>query len=51
LSQVIEGPIPFFALCEHHALPFYERAFVGYIAHEHLIGLCSRAWCACLQSQ
>ena len=21
LSQVIEGPIPFFALCEHHALP------------------------------
>ncbi len=22
LSQVIEGPIPFFALCEHHALPF-----------------------------
>jgi GTP cyclohydrolase I len=39
LSQVIEGPIPFFALCEHHALPFYGRAFVGYIAHEHIIGL------------
>jgi len=39
LSQVIEGPIPFFALCEHHALPFYGRAFVGYIAHEHIIGI------------
>ncbi len=39
LSQVIEGPIRFFALCEHHALPFYGRAFVGYIAHEHIIGI------------
>jgi len=26
LGQVIEGPIPFFALCEHHALPFSVRA-------------------------
>lgn len=39
LSQVIEGPISFFALCEHHALPFYGRAYVGYIAHEHIIGI------------
>jgi GTP cyclohydrolase I len=39
LSQVIEGPIHFFALCEHHALPFYGDAYVGYIAHEHIIGL------------
>jgi GTP cyclohydrolase I len=39
LSQVIEGPIPFHALCEHHALPFYGRAYVGYIAHEQIIGL------------
>lgn len=39
LSQVIEGPIPFFALCEHHALPFFGRAYVGYIAHEHIIGI------------
>ena len=38
-SQVIEGPIPFYALCEHHALPFYGRAYVGYIAHEHIIGI------------
>ncbi len=39
LSQVIEGPIQFFALCEHHALPFHGRAYVGYIAHEHIIGI------------
>ena len=39
LSQVVEGPIQFFSLCEHHALPFYGRAYVGYIAHEQIIGL------------
>ena len=39
LSQVIEGPIPFFALCEHHALPFHGHAFMGYIANEHIIGI------------
>lgn len=39
LSQVIEGPIKFFALCEHHALPFHGHAYVGYIAHEHIIGI------------
>lgn len=39
ISQVLEGPIPFFALCEHHALPFYGKAYVGYIAHENIIGI------------
>jgi GTP cyclohydrolase I len=39
LSQVVEGPIPFVSLCEHHALPFYGQAYVGYIAHEHIIGI------------
>ena len=39
LSQVIEGPIQFFALCEHHALPFHGHAYVGYIAHENIIGI------------
>jgi GTP cyclohydrolase I len=39
ISQVIEGPVPFFALCEHHAFPFYGRAYVGYIAHENIIGI------------
>src|ERR1051326_8560023 len=39
LSQVVEGPIHFYALCEHHALPFHGHAYVGYIAHEHIIGI------------
>jgi GTP cyclohydrolase I len=39
LSQVIQGPIQFYALCEHHALPFYGQAYVGYIAHEGIIGI------------
>ncbi|MDQ6746998.1 MAG: GTP cyclohydrolase I [Candidatus Dormibacteraeota bacterium] len=39
ISQIIEGPITFFALCEHHALPFYGTAHVGYIAHEQIIGI------------
>ena len=39
ISQVVEGPIPFYSLCEHHALPFFGQAWVGYIAHEHIIGI------------
>ena len=39
LGQVIEGPIPFYSLCEHHAFPFYGDAYVGYIAHENIIGI------------
>jgi GTP cyclohydrolase I len=39
LSQVIEGPIRFFALCEHHALPFFGQAYVGYIACKRIIGI------------
>jgi GTP cyclohydrolase I len=39
ISQVIEGPISFYALCEHHSLPFYGVAHVGYVAHEAIIGI------------
>jgi GTP cyclohydrolase I len=39
LSQIIEGPIQFYSLCEHHALPFQGHAYVGYIAHERIIGI------------
>jgi len=39
IAQIVEGPIPFFSLCEHHSLPFFGHAYVGYIAHERLIGL------------
>ena len=30
-GQIVEGPIAFHALCEHHALPFYGVAHVGYL--------------------
>jgi GTP cyclohydrolase I len=39
VSQVIEGPISFYALCEHHALPFHGFAHIGYVAHERIIGI------------
>lgn len=39
VSQVVEGPIPFYSLCEHHALPFFGHAYVGYVAHDNIIGL------------
>jgi GTP cyclohydrolase I len=39
LAQVVEGPIPYYSLCEHHAFPFFGSAFVGYIAHENIIGI------------
>src|SRR5689334_8671281 len=38
-AQVVEGPIPLTALCEHHALPFFGHAWVGYVASEREIGL------------
>lgn len=39
LAQVVEGPIPFVGVCEHHVLPFVGRAWVGYIAHDRIIGV------------
>lgn len=39
LSQVIEGPIHFHALCEHHIFPFFGEAYIGYIANERILGI------------
>ena len=39
LSQVIEGPIQFYALCEHHSLPFFGVAHVGYVPDDLVIGI------------
>jgi GTP cyclohydrolase I len=38
-GQIVEGPIAFHALCEHHALPFYGIAHVGYVAGDEIIGI------------
>jgi len=39
LAQIIEGPISFYALCEHHSLPFHGFAHIAYVAHERIVGL------------
>src|SRR4051812_38674539 len=36
---VVEGPISFSALCEHHVLPFFGTAHVGYLAGDQIIGI------------
>jgi GTP cyclohydrolase IA len=38
-GQIVEGPIGFVCLCEHHALPFHGVAHVGYIPGEEIIGI------------
>jgi GTP cyclohydrolase I len=39
ISQIIEGPIEFQCLCEHHALPFFGTAHIAYIAGDRIIGI------------
>ncbi len=39
ISQIVQGPIPFHSVCEHHAFPFFGQAWIGYVAHERIIGL------------
>lgn len=38
-AQIVEGPVGFYALCEHHALPFHGRAHVGYVAGDEIVGI------------
>jgi GTP cyclohydrolase IA len=37
--QIVEGPILFAGLCEHHVLPIIGEAYVGCLRHEKIIGL------------
>lgn len=37
--QIVEGPIEFTSLCEHHVLPFIGHAYIGCLRHERIIGL------------
>jgi GTP cyclohydrolase I len=38
-SQIVEGPIEFHCLCEHHSLPFFGTAHIAYISDERIIGI------------
>ena len=39
-THVAEGPIHFFGLCECHSFPLFGHAYVGYVAHEQIMGIC-----------
>lgn len=39
VDQIVEGPVKFQALCEHHALPFLGDAWVGYVPGPTIIGI------------
>ncbi|MFE3105279.1 GTP cyclohydrolase I [Nocardia tengchongensis] len=36
---VVTGKIPFNSLCEHHILPFFGGAYVGYLPGEQVVGI------------
>jgi GTP cyclohydrolase I len=37
-EMIVESPIPFFSMCEHHMAPFFGTASIGYIPDE--LGIC-----------
>jgi GTP cyclohydrolase I len=38
-EMIILSPIPFYTLCAHHVIPFYGRAYVGYVPRDVIAGL------------
>lgn len=38
-EMIVVGKIPFYSLCEHHLLPFFGTATVGYLPSDRILGL------------
>lgn len=38
-NMIISRDIEVYSMCEHHILPFFGKAHIGYIAHKKLLGL------------
>lgn len=38
-GMVVQGPIPFVSVCNHHVLPFHGYAYIGYVPNVEVVGL------------
>lgn len=38
-EMITLGPIPFYTLCAHHIVPFFGKAYIGYIPESKIAGL------------